>query len=66
MQYSKKNKLIFKKIDMEVGLAKQRKKERERRNKKGANGRHKQRRRREEKVRCEGTISCKVSFMVIL
>jgi hypothetical protein len=51
---------------MEVGLAQQRKKEKERRKKKGANGTHEQRRGRDEKVRCEGTISCKVSFMVIL
>jgi len=51
---------------MEVVLAKQRNKEKERRNKKGANGTHEQKRRREEKVRCEGTISCKVSFTAIL
>jgi hypothetical protein len=38
---------------MEVGLAQQRKKAKERRNKKGANGMHEQRRGREEKVRCE-------------
>jgi hypothetical protein len=57
---------LSKKKDMEVGLAQQRKKEKERRTRKGPMVHMSKEEGEKKKVRCEGTISCKLSLVVIL